>query len=128
MLPKKTVENVGESADNHKKVDDTLNQGIEASFEDLRVEENTEPQAQNVDEDNEEVFEILVSNSFGSKNQQMVVDEEIQPEHENVGVQDVFDLIVEDFSIDFNGEIFQDAQEESEIIQQDNQTVQEIAA
>jgi len=128
MLPKKTVENVGESADNHKKVDDTLNQGIEASFEDLRVEENTKPQAQNVDEDNEEVFEILVSNSFGSKNQQMVVDEEIQPEHENVGVQDVFDLIVEDFSIDFNGEIFQDAQEESEIIQQDNQTVQEIAA
>ena len=68
MLAQRAVENVGESAEDHQKVDDTLNQGVEAPSEDIRVEENTEFQAQNVDENTKEVAEILVSNSFGSKN------------------------------------------------------------
>jgi len=76
MFARKAVENVGESAEDHQKVDVTLNQGVEAPSEDVRVEENTEFQAQNVDENTREVVEILVSNSFGSKNQPMEIDEE----------------------------------------------------
>jgi len=132
MLAQKAVENVGESA-GLQKVDDALNQGVEAPPEDISVEENNELQAQNVDDDAREVAEILVSNTFGSKNQQMDVDEEIQMEHDNVGIQADFDLNVEDIPTDLYGEIFQDAQEESENIQQeniqqDNQIVQEMAA
>jgi len=78
MLAKKAVENVGESADDHQKVDDSLNQAVEEPSGDLGVEENTEPQAQNIDEDTREVAEILVSNSFGRKNQQKEVVEEVQ--------------------------------------------------
>jgi len=116
MLAHKVVENVGESV-GLQKVDDALNQGVEAPHEDIRVEENTELQAQNVDDDVREVAEILVSNTFGSRNQQMDVDEEIQMEHENVGIQADFDLNVEDIPTDLYGEIFQDAREKSENIQ-----------
>ena len=122
MLAHKAVEKVGESADGHQKVEDTMSQRVGAPSEDIRVEENTELQAQNVDKDTREVAEILVSNSFGSKNQPMEVDEEVQEEQENVGVQPDFDLNIEDTTNDFNNEIFQDAQDEH--IQQDDQNVQ----
>jgi len=120
MLARKAVENVGEFADDHQKVDASLNQAVEEPSGVLRVEENIEPQVQNVDEDTREVVEILVSNSFGSKDQQKEVVKEIQQEHENVGAQVDFDLNVEDFPTDFNEEIFQDAQAEIENIQQEN--------
>jgi len=63
----------------------------------------------------------------------MDVVKEAQMEHENVGGLPDFDLNVEDMTTEFNGEIFQDAQEESkhiqeEIIEQENQTAQENAA
>jgi len=79
MLARKAVENVGESADDHQKVDESLNLAVEEPSRDLSVEENIEPQAQNDDEDTREVVEIMVFNSFGSKYQQKEVDEEIQP-------------------------------------------------
>jgi len=122
MLAQKAVENVGESAEDHQKVDDTLNQSVEAPSEDIRVEENTEFQTQNVDENTREVAEILVSNSFGSKNQPMEIDEEAQLEQENVGVHPDFDLNVEDTTNDLYNEVFEDAQREN--IQQDDQNVQ----
>jgi len=50
MLAQKATENVGESADDHQNVEDALNQGVETPSEDVRVEENTELQAQNVDD------------------------------------------------------------------------------
>ena len=120
MLARKAVKNVGESADDHQKVDASLNEAVEEHSRVLRVEENTEPPAQNVDEDTRDVAEFLVSNSFGSKDQQKEVVEEIQQEHENVGVQADFDFNVENFPIDFNEEVFQDAQAEIENIQQEN--------
>jgi len=119
MMARKAVENVGETA-SVQNVDEALNQGVEAPSEDIRVEENTELQAQNVDDDAKEVAEILVSNTFGSENQHMDVDGEVQMEHENVGVLADFDLNVEDMTIEFNGETFQDAQEESEHIYEVN--------
>ena len=122
MLARKVVENVGESAEDHQKVDVALNQGTEAPSENVRVEENTELQAQSVDENTREVAEILVSNSFGSKNQPMEIDEEAQLEQENVGVHPDFDLNIEDTTNDLYNEIFQDAQREN--IQQDDQNVQ----
>ena len=106
-----------------EKVKTTLSQGVEAPSKNIRVEENTEPEAQNVDDNNREVAEILVSNSFGSKNQPMEVDEEVQLEQENVGGQPDFDLNIADTTNDFNDEIFQDAQEEN--IQQNDQKVQD---
>jgi len=117
MLAGKAVKNV---ADHHQKVDASLNQVVEEPSGVLRVEENTKPPAQNVDEETREVAEFLVSDSFGSKNQQKEADEEVQPEHENVGAQADFDLNVEDFPTDFNEEVFQDAQAEIENIQQEN--------
>jgi len=131
MMARKAVENVEETA-GIQNVDETLDQGVETPSEDIRVEENTESQAQKVDDEAREVAEILVSNTLGSENQQMDVDEEAQMQHENVGGLADFDLNVEDMTTDFNGETFQDAQEESEHIQevniqQENQTVQETA-
>jgi len=123
MLAQKAVEYVGESAEDHQKIDVTLNQGVEAPSEDVRVEENTEFQAQNVDENTREVAEILVSNSFGSKNQPMEIDEEAQLEQENVGVHPDFDLNIEDTTNDLYNEIFEDAQREN--IKQDDQNVQD---
>jgi hypothetical protein len=122
MLARRAVEKVGETTEGHQKVDSSLNQDVEAPSEILRVEENTEPEAQNVDENTREVAEILVSNSFGSKNQQMEVDEEIQMEQENVGGHSDFDLNIEDTTNDLYNEIFQDAQGED--IQPNDQNVQ----
>jgi hypothetical protein len=42
MLARKDVENVGESAEGHQKVEDPSNKGVEVPSGDLRVEENTE--------------------------------------------------------------------------------------
>jgi len=131
MMAKKAVENVEEIA-GVQNVDETLDQGVKAPSEDIRVEENTETQVQKVDDEGREVAEILVSNTLGSENQQMDVVEEAQMEHENVGGLADFDLNVEYMTTEFNGEIFQDAQKESEHIQeenieQENQTVQETA-
>jgi len=53
----------------------------------------------------------------------MEIDEEVQIEQENVGVQPDFDLNIEDTTTDFNNEIFQDTQDEN--IQQDDQNVQD---
>jgi len=67
MLARKAVENVGESSQDHQNVDVALNQGVETPSEDVRVEENTELQPQNVDKNTREVAEILVSNSLEVK-------------------------------------------------------------
>ncbi|XP_024638555.1 uncharacterized protein [Medicago truncatula] len=122
MLAKKAVEKAGESDADHQNVEDSLNQGVEAPSKDIRVEENTEPQAQNIDEDTKEVAEILVSNSFGSKDQPMDVDEEAVLEQENVEAHPDFDLNIEDTTNDLYEELFQDAQGEN--FQQDDQNVQ----
>jgi len=125
MMTRKAVKNVEETA-GVQNVDETLDQGVETPSEDIRFEENIEAQAQKVDDEAREVAEILVSNTLGSENQQMGVDEEAQMEHENVGGIVDFDLNVEDMTTDFDGENFQDAQEESEHIQEVN-TLQETA-
>ncbi|KEH27935.1 hypothetical protein MTR_5g049740 [Medicago truncatula] len=122
MLGKKAAENVGESDADHQNVEDSLNQGVEAPSEDVRVEENIELQAQNVDTDTRETAEILVSNTFGSENQPMDVEEEVVLEQENVEAHPDFDLNIEDTTNDLYEELFQDAQGEN--IQQDDQNVQ----
>ena len=118
MLGKKAAEKVGKSDGDHQKVEDSLKQGVEAPSEDIRVEENTEIQSQNVDEDAREVAKILVSNSFGSKNQPMDVDEEAGLEQENVEAHPDFDLNIEDINTDFNNEVFQDGQETAQFVQE----------
>jgi len=115
VMARKVVENVEETA-GVQNVDETMDQGVETPYKVIRVEENTETQAQKVDDEAREVAEILVSNTLGSENQQMDVDKEAQMEHENVGGLADFDLNVKDMTTDFNGETFQDAQEESEHI------------
>ena len=55
----------------------------------------------------------------------MDVDEEIQLENKNIGIQDDFDLKIEDIPIDFNEEIFQDAQGVAENIHESDQNVQD---
>lgn len=122
MLGNKAAENVGESDADHQNVEDSLNQGVEAPSEDIRVEENIELQAQDIDDDTREVAEILVSDSFGSKNQPMDVEEEVVLEQENVEAHPNFDLNIEDTTNDLYDELFQDAQGEN--IQQDDQNVQ----
>ncbi|AET03785.2 hypothetical protein MTR_8g075670 [Medicago truncatula] len=112
MLGKKAAEKVGESDADHQNVEDSLNQGVEAPSEDIR----------NVDDDIREVAEILVSDSFGSKNQPMDVEEEAVLEQENIEVHPDFDLNIEDNTNDLYDELFQDAQGEN--IQQDDQNVQ----
>jgi hypothetical protein len=111
MLARKAVENVGESAEGQQKV--------EAPSGDIRVEENTEQDAQNVENDTQEVAAILASNTLGSENQQMEVDDEVQV---NVGTHSDFDLNIEDTTNDLYNEIFQDAQGED--IQPNDQNVQ----
>ncbi|KEH17462.1 hypothetical protein MTR_0014s0490 [Medicago truncatula] len=117
----KAAENVGESDADHQNVEDSLNQGVEAPSEDVRVEENIELQAQNVDTDTRETAEILVSNTFGSENQPMDVEEEVVLEQENVEAHPDFDLNIEDTTNDLYEELFQDAQGEN--IQQDDQNL-----
>jgi len=69
ILAQKALMNADKATEDHQKIDEALNQGVEAPSEDIRAEENTELQAQNVDNDTREVVEILVSNTHGSKNQ-----------------------------------------------------------
>jgi hypothetical protein len=103
MLARKAVEKVGESAEGHQKVGTTLNQGVETPSGDLRVEENTEKQAQKVDNDTQEVAEILASN--------MTIEEDDQVEQMEFSTG--FDLIT-----DFNNELFQDGQETTQHVQE----------
>ncbi|KEH38062.1 hypothetical protein MTR_2g460520 [Medicago truncatula] len=98
MLAKKAAEKFREFDADHQKVEDSLNK------------------------DTREVVEILVSNSFGSQNQPMDVDEEAVLEQENVEAHPYFDLNIEDTTNDLYNEIFQDAQGEQ--IQQGDQNVQ----
>ncbi|XP_039682976.1 DNA ligase 1-like [Medicago truncatula] len=73
-----------------------------------RVEENTEFDAQIVDDTTQEVAELLASNMS-------IDEEEVQVEHMDFSTG--IDLNVEDINTDFNNEVFQDGQETAQYVQ-----------
>ncbi|KEH15728.1 hypothetical protein MTR_0611s0030, partial [Medicago truncatula] len=84
----------------------------ENSFDqDKRVEENTEFDAQNVDDDTQEMAEFLVSN--------MSIEEAVQEEQMDFSTR--FDLNVEDINTDFN-EVFLEDKETAQIVQETSAT------
>jgi hypothetical protein len=80
---------------------------VEEPSKDIRVDENIEQHAQKVDDDTREVVEILVSNAFGSENQQMEVDEgNTKFAGERGHIVNEIDLNIEDFGSDLNNDVF----------------------
>lgn len=102
MLARKAVEKVGETAEGHQKADGN---SVDPN---LRVEENTEKDTQNVDEDTQKVAEILASN--------MSIEEDVQVEQMEFSTG--FDLNIEDVNTDFNNEVFQDGQGTTQHVQE----------
>ena len=107
----KEAENVKQTVEgDHQKVDESLPQNAEENSlaQDQRVEENIEQVTDNVNEDTLEVAEILASN--------MMIGEAIQDEHMEFSTS--FDLNIEDLNSYFNNDVFKDAQEIAQNVQE----------
>jgi len=104
-LPKEAMD-TEKAVETHEGVPQTAK---ENSFDgNHRVEQNNEKKAQNVDEETQEVAELLASN--------MSREEPAQDEPTEFSTG--FDLNIEDFTSDFNNEVFQDIQEITQNVQE----------
>jgi hypothetical protein len=109
----KEVENVAEKE--HQKVGTPQNVEENPLDQDQRVEENTEQVAQEVDEDTQEVAKILASKMMRGENAQSQEDDQIE-------FSTGFDLNINDLNSGFNTDVFQDAQETVQIVQETSET------